>query len=96
MKTMSLDDVACSMEDRVVLLDEEIAELSLLLPGRQAAALERLAHVRSLTLGQLIRLLIRDYLVGLSDPGRVKKPQPPGANAEPPLPEARSASGLPG
>jgi len=41
-----------------------MAELFVLLPGRQAAELDRLACSRGLTLGQLIRLLIRDYLLG--------------------------------
>jgi hypothetical protein len=49
-------------EGRVVWPDEQVAELSLLLPGRWAAELERLAHARGLTVGQLVRLLIRDYL----------------------------------
>jgi hypothetical protein len=40
----------------------EVVEVALLLPGRQAAALERLACSRGLTLGQLIRRLIQEYL----------------------------------
>jgi hypothetical protein len=43
--------------------DAEVAEVTLLLPGGQAFALERVAHQRRLTVGQLIRRLIRDYLV---------------------------------
>ena len=43
-------------------LDKEIAELSLLLPGWQAAELESLARSRRLTLGQLMRLIVRDFL----------------------------------
>jgi hypothetical protein len=41
MRTMSLDGVASSMKDRVVSLDEEMAELSLLMPGWQAAQVEK-------------------------------------------------------
>jgi hypothetical protein len=41
-----------------------MAEVVLLLPAGQTAALERLASARSLTLGQLIRLVILDYLAG--------------------------------
>jgi hypothetical protein len=42
--------------------DEEMAEFSLLLSGGEAARLECLAHSHGLTLGRLIRLLIREYL----------------------------------
>jgi hypothetical protein len=55
-------------EVRVFWLDEEMAELSLLLPGWQAAAMEWLANSRGLTLGQLTRLLIRDYLTSQETP----------------------------
>jgi len=61
---MHLDRVPCPTEDRVAWPDEQMAELFVLLPGRQAAELDRLACSRGLTLGQLIRLLIRDYLLG--------------------------------
>jgi hypothetical protein len=43
-------------------LDAETAEVGLLLPGREAAALERVAHRWGLTVGQLLRLLVRDFL----------------------------------
>jgi len=43
--------------------DEEVVEVGLLLPGREVAELEGLAHARGLTLGQLFRQLLRDYLV---------------------------------
>jgi hypothetical protein len=39
-----------------------MTELSFLLPGRQAVALERMAQKEGLTVGQVIRHLIRDYL----------------------------------
>ena len=60
--TMNHEPVPGPLEDRLVWQDEQVAELFLLLPGRQAAELERLAHFRGLTMGQLVRLLIRDYL----------------------------------
>jgi hypothetical protein len=41
-------------------LDEEIAEVSLLLPGWQAAQLAALATRQRLTVGQLLRNLIKD------------------------------------
>jgi hypothetical protein len=62
MTTMTRDHAGCPIESRTYWLNEEMAEFSLLLPARQAAQMERLAHSRNLTLGQLIRLLIRDYL----------------------------------
>jgi hypothetical protein len=43
-------------------LEEEVVEVPLLLPARQLAALERLASARGLTVGQLCRWLVRDYL----------------------------------
>jgi hypothetical protein len=61
---MSLDRVTHPIEDQVASQNKGIAELSLLLPGRDAAELERIAYSRGLTVGHLIRLLIRDYLRG--------------------------------
>lgn len=43
-------------------LDGEMAELLVLLPAPEAAALERAAKQRDLTAGQLLRRLIRDFL----------------------------------
>jgi hypothetical protein len=62
MTNLSRDHAGCPIERRTCRLDADIAELSLLLPVGQAAQMERLAHSRGLTLGQLIRWLIRDYL----------------------------------
>lgn len=53
----------------MVLLNEEITDLSLFLPARQAEELEERASWRGLTAGQLIRLLIRDYLDGENGAG---------------------------
>ena len=44
-------------------LDEDIVELSLLLPGWQLGALEKLARGQGLTTAQMVRGLIRDYLL---------------------------------
>ncbi len=60
-------------EDQGVWVEEQVAELLLLLPGRQAAELERRAHSRGLTVGQLICLLIRGYL---TDRGGLPSGQP--------------------
>jgi hypothetical protein len=69
---MSLDHGTCSMEDRVLWPEGEVAELPLFLAGWQAVALEKCASCRGLTTGQLIRLLIRECLAG-SRPGPVSK-----------------------
>jgi hypothetical protein len=71
MTTMSQDEAGCPIESRTCSLNEEIAELSLLLPAEQAAQMERLAHSRDLTLGQLIRLLVCDYLADQGATGPV-------------------------
>jgi hypothetical protein len=42
--------------------DTEVVELPLLLPARDAAALERAAWQRGLTLGQAVRQLITGFL----------------------------------
>ena len=50
--------------DEVGLLpfDEEISELSVLLPSQQAQGLEQAAHARGLTTAQMLRRLIQDFL----------------------------------
>jgi hypothetical protein len=62
MSMMNRDPSEAPMEDQVLWVDEAMAELSLLLPGWQAAALEQLAISWGLTLGELIRQLIRNCL----------------------------------
>jgi hypothetical protein len=47
---------------QVTWLDEEIAEISLLLPGWQAAQLVSLATSQRATVGQFLRWLIRKHL----------------------------------
>jgi hypothetical protein len=47
-------------DDDLVRLDEEMAELSLLMPGWQAEELEQAAVSQGLTAGQLVRLLLKD------------------------------------
>jgi hypothetical protein len=48
--------------ESILFHDAEMAEVALLLPSIQAAALKRLAHQQRLTVAQLIRRLIRDCL----------------------------------
>jgi hypothetical protein len=67
---MNQDHATSALGDRARRLDEEMAEVSLLLPVWQAAALERLARTRGLTVGHLLRLLIQDYLACPTDPER--------------------------
>jgi len=40
----------------------DVAEISLLLPGWQLEALENAAEARGLTLAQLVRRLLRDFI----------------------------------
>ena len=48
--------------DRAALAGAEVVEVHLLLPARQASALEAAAHQQGLTTGQLIRRLVRGFL----------------------------------
>jgi hypothetical protein len=48
---------------QVFWMDEEIAEVSLLMPGWLAAELMHVADSRRLTVGQLLRGLIDEYLM---------------------------------
>jgi len=56
----------------------EAEEVAFLLPGGEMAALERAAHRLGLTVGQLLRRLIRDHLAreGHSEPVRSAQWQP--------------------
>jgi hypothetical protein len=65
---MNQDHAAPATGDRARRLDEEMAEVCLLLPAWQVAALERLARGRGLTLGRLLRSLIHDHLMEQADP----------------------------
>jgi hypothetical protein len=41
---------------------EDVVEIPLLLPGWQAETLEALAHVRGLTVAELVRRLLTDFI----------------------------------
>ena len=73
--TMNDEHRSCPAEDQVVWEDEQVTELRVLLPRQQAAELEKSAHSRGLTLGQLIRLLIRDYLADRSGAAPIRDPE---------------------
>ena len=51
-------------DDELLPFDEEITELSVLLAGRQVEELEQAAHEQGYTAAQMIRRLIRDFLLG--------------------------------
>ena len=70
---MTRDHAEGPTESRTCWVDGEVAELSLLLPGWQAAQMEKLANSRGLTVGQLIRLLIRDYLADWTFPSNLQQ-----------------------
>jgi hypothetical protein len=45
------------------LREEEVVELAVLLPGWQAQALESAAHDQGMTVAQMLRSLLRDFIV---------------------------------
>jgi len=47
--------------------DSSVAEVPLLLPVQEAAALEELANRHGLTTGQILRRLVRDFLLQAQD-----------------------------
>jgi hypothetical protein len=49
-------------------LDGDLVEVQLFLPREQAAALEEAAHLRGLTVGQVIRRLIHDFTCDNAQP----------------------------
>jgi hypothetical protein len=55
----------CAEELRPQLLEGEVVEIPLLLPGWQASALETVAHEHGLTAGAMVRRLVRDFVAGL-------------------------------
>ena len=57
-----------SREPNLSLLDGEIVEFSVLLPGWQAAALEATARSQGLTTGQMVRHVIQDFFSKFAKP----------------------------
>lgn len=49
-------------EPSTPLIEEDVVEIPLLLPGWQASVLETVAHQRGLTAGAMVRHLLRDFL----------------------------------
>ena len=52
----------CVEEPAKPLMEEEVVEIPILLPGWQASFLETLAHQRGLTAGAMVRHLLHDFL----------------------------------
>jgi hypothetical protein len=67
---MSREHARGPIESRTCWRDEEMMELSMLLPSWQVVEMEGVAHSRGLTVGQLIRQLIRDYLADRTSTAR--------------------------
>jgi len=57
-----------SSEPNLTLLDGEIVEFSVLLPGWQAVALEATARSQGITTGQMVRHLIQDFFCKFAKP----------------------------
>lgn len=54
----------------------EVVEVPLLLPGWQISALEREAHHRGLTAGEMLRHLLSDFIAGHDTLATAKRCQP--------------------
>ena len=63
------DRTAICDDSREDLRESEVVEIPLLLPGWQVSALETAAHRRGLTAGQMVRSLLREFILGLPEPG---------------------------
>jgi hypothetical protein len=68
MSALNSDHSRRPTQDRLHWLEADVAEVSLVLPGWQAAELEGLASSLGLTVGQLLRRLIQEYLTSLQAP----------------------------
>jgi hypothetical protein len=68
MDTDKSENATVLTEPNLTLLDGEIVEFSLLLPGWQAAALEKTASDQGLTAGQMVRRLIQDFFSRFAQP----------------------------
>lgn len=58
------------VESDVLLQEEDVVELPLLLPGWQVSKLETMAHEGGMTTAEMVRHLLRDFLV-LGGPPRI-------------------------
>jgi hypothetical protein len=56
-----------------VMTKGDVVEIPVLLPGWQALALEDVAHHSGLTAGEMLRLLLADFLANRLCPGQVEQ-----------------------
>jgi hypothetical protein len=68
MATREFGGTTCELEDSPPPLESEVVEVSLLLSGRDAAALEATAHSQGLTAGQMLRRLIQEHFTRFVQP----------------------------
>jgi hypothetical protein len=68
MTTRESGGVTCEPEDNRPSLESEVVEVSLLLSGRDAAALEATAYSQGLTAGQMLRRLIQEHFARFAQP----------------------------
>jgi hypothetical protein len=68
MATRESSGVTYEPEDTRSPLESEVVEVSLLLSGRDAAALEATAYSQGLTAGQMLRRLIQEHFARFAQP----------------------------
>jgi hypothetical protein len=56
------------------LIEGDVVEVPLLLPGWQALFLETVAHQRGMTAAAMVRHLLRDFLIEAPSPRRMPSP----------------------
>jgi len=62
--------------------DGDVVEIPVLLPGWQALALEDVAHHSGLTAGEMLRLLLADFLANRLCAGKVRQTNHTGSQAD--------------
>jgi len=69
-----LPQSTCRSPSSFPLVEEDVVEIPLLLPGWQVSALATAAHARGLTAGEMVRTLLREFIEGCHNetPRRVK------------------------
>jgi hypothetical protein len=68
MKETRAEHIPDRSEPNLTLLDGDIVEFSVLLPGWQAAALEATARGQGLTTAQMVRRVISDFFSKFAQP----------------------------
>jgi hypothetical protein len=65
-----------------VMTDGDVVEIPVLLPGWQALALEDVAHHSGLTAGEMLRLLLADFLANRLCSGKARQTNHTGPQAD--------------